>query len=264
MLDWESGRVGAGVNPGRPVSWAVGKGHTIPASGISLSSMCRHATFNYSLPFRRNILIFTLMNFSSRLIEEAVNAFAGLPGIGKKTALRLVLHLSRQQPEVVEQFTEAIASMRRHIRECERCHNISDSTLCTICSDTRRDQSLICVVEGIRDVMAIEDTGQYRGLYHILGGVISPIEGVGPAELNIDSLAQRLQGGEVKEVIMAISPTIEGDTTIFYISKKLRGLGVNISTIARGISFGGELEYADELTLGRSIVARVPYRGGEE
>ena len=203
------------------------------------------------------------MNFSSRLIEEAVNAFAGLPGIGKKTALRLVLHLSRQQPEAVEQFTEAIASMRRHIRECERCHNISDSTLCTICSDTRRDQSLICVVEGIRDVMAIEDTGQYRGLYHILGGVISPIEGVGPAELNIDSLAQRLQGGEVKEVIMAISPTIERDTNTFYISKKLGGMGVKISTIARGISFGGELEYADELTLGRSIVARVPYdRGG--
>ncbi|MCB0554654.1 MAG: recombination protein RecR [Phaeodactylibacter sp.] len=204
------------------------------------------------------------MNFSSKLIEDAVNAFASLPGIGKKTALRLVLHLAGQQPEVVEQFAETIANMRRNIRECERCHNLSDGRLCTICADNRRNQAIICVVEGIRDVMAIEDTGQYRGLYHVLGGVISPIEGIGPTELNVDSLIQRAQEEQVQEVIMAISPTIEGETTIFYISKKLRGLGVNISTIARGISFGGELEYADELTLGRSIVARVPYRGGEE
>lgn len=214
--------------------------------------------------FLRNILIFALMNFSSKLIEGAVNAFAGLPGIGKKTALRLVLHLVKQQPEAVEQFAEAIVQMRRNIRECERCHNISDDQLCTICADRRRDQSLICVVEGIRDVMAIEDTGQYRGLYHILGGVISPIEGIGPSELNIDSLAQRVKSGDTKEVIMAISPTIEGETTIFYLSKKLRDTGVQVSTIARGISFGGDLEYADELTLGRSIVARVPYRGGGE
>lgn len=204
------------------------------------------------------------MNFSSKLIEEAVSAFASLPGIGRKTALRLVLHLARQQPEAVEQFAEAIAKMRRGIRECERCHNLSDTPVCNICADPRRDQSLICVVEGIRDVMAIEDTGQYRGLYHVLGGVISPIEGVGPAELNIDSLVQRVQAGGVREVIMAISPTIEGETTIFYISRKLQGPGVNISTIARGISFGGELEYADELTLGRSIVARVPYKGAGE
>lgn len=204
------------------------------------------------------------MNFSSKLIEEAVNAFASLPGIGKKTALRLVLHLARQPVESTEQFAGAIANMRRNIRECERCHNLSDSALCAICSNTRRDASLVCVVEGIRDVMAIEDTGQYRGLYHVLGGVIAPIEGIGPAELNIDSLVQRATAGEIKEVIMAISPTIEGETTIFYISRKLRDLGVNISTLARGISFGGELEYADELTLGRSIVARVPYKGGAD
>jgi recombination protein RecR len=203
------------------------------------------------------------MNFSSRLIEEAVNAFASLPGIGKKTALRLVLHLARQPVEVAEQFAGAVAKMRREIRECERCHNLSDSARCAICSDPRRDASLVCVVEGIRDVMAIEDTGQYRGLYHVLGGVIAPIEGIGPAELNIDSLVQRAAAGQIKEVIMAISPTIEGETTIFYISRKLRDLGVKISTLARGISFGGELEYADELTLGRSIVARIPYEGGQ-
>ena len=204
------------------------------------------------------------MNFSSKLIEEAVNAFASLPGIGRKTALRLVLHLVKQSPEVVEQFAQAMLKMRRNIRECERCHNISDDKLCVICTDRRRDQSLVCVVEGIRDVMAIEGTGQYRGLYHILGGVISPIEGIGPSDLNIDSLVQRAQAGEIREVIMAISPTIEGETTIFYLSKKLRDTDVEVSTIARGISFGGDLEYADELTLGRSIVARVPYKGGGE
>ncbi len=204
------------------------------------------------------------MNFSSKLIEEAVNAFASLPGIGRKTALRLVLHLVKQQPEVAEQFAEAIVTMRRNIKECERCHNISDEKLCAICAGRYRDQSLVCVVENIRDVMAIESTGQYRGLYHILGGVISPIEGVGPADLNIDSLVQRIQPEGIKEVIMAISPTIEGETTIFYLSKKLRDTGVQVSTIARGISFGGDLEYADELTLGRSIVARVPYKGTDE
>ncbi|MCB0549701.1 MAG: recombination protein RecR [Phaeodactylibacter sp.] len=204
------------------------------------------------------------MNFSSRFIEEAVNAFASLPGIGKKTALRLVLHLVKQQPEIAVQFAEAIVKMRRNIRECERCHNISDDKLCSICANRSRDQSLVCVVEGIRDVMAIEGTGQYRGLYHVLGGVISPIEGIGPSDLNIDSLVQRVNEGAVKEIIMAISPTIEGETTIFYLSKKLRDTGVQVSTIARGISFGGDLEYADELTLGRSIVARVPYKGVNE
>lgn len=204
------------------------------------------------------------MNFSSKLIEEAVDAFASLPGIGRKTALRLVLHLIRQAPEQSEQFAEAVVRLRRNIKSCEQCHNLSDERVCAICADSRRDRSVICVVEGIRDVMAIEDTGQYRGLYHVLGGVISPIEGIGPAELNIDSLLQRLQEREIREIIMAISPTIEGETTIFYLSKRLREHDVRISTIARGVSFGGELEYADELTLGRSIVARVPYRTKEE
>ena len=176
--------------------------------------------------------------------------------------MRLVLHLVKQPPEAAEQFAQAMINMRRNIRECERCHNISDDKLCIICADRRRDQSLVCVVEGIRDVMAIEGTGQYRGLYHVLGGVISPIEGVGPADLNIDSLVQRVKEGSAREVIMAISPTIEGETTIFYLSKKLKDAEVEVSTIARGISFGGDLEYADELTLGRSIVARVPYKGG--
>lgn len=200
------------------------------------------------------------MNFSSKLIEEAVNAFATLPSIGRKTALRLTLHLINQPPEVSEQLASAILKMRQEIKFCERCHNISDEAICSICKDPRRDQHMVCVVEGIRDIMAIEETAQYRGLYHVLGGVISPIEGIGPANLNIDSLMKRITTEEIKEVIMAISPTIEGDTTIFYLSKQLKPLGVKISTIARGISFGGELEYADELTLGRSIVARIPYK----
>ena len=200
------------------------------------------------------------MNFSSKLLEEAVDAFASLPSIGKKTALRLVLHLLNQPAETAEQFAADIIKMRKEIKFCEQCHNISDTKQCNICQDNRRDASTICVVEGIRDVMAIEETAQYKGLYHILGGVISPIEGIGPGELNIDSLIERANKPDTKEIIMAISPTIEGDTTIFYISKKLREASVNISTIARGISFGGELEYADEVTLGRSIVARVPYK----
>lgn len=199
------------------------------------------------------------MNFSSKLLEEAVNAFASLPGIGKKTALRLVLHLVNREVESVDQFGDAIVKMRREIKFCKVCHNLSDQELCNICSDKQRDSQVICVVESIRDVMAIEDTGQYRGLYHVLGGVISPLEGIGPGELTIDSLEQRIATDEVKEIVMAISPTIEGETTIFYISKRLKDQPVRISTIARGVSFGGELEYADELTLGRSIVARVPY-----
>lgn len=207
---------------------------------------------------------FTNMNFSSKLIEEGVNAFASLPGIGKKTALRLVLHLINQPTEMSEQFAEAIQKMRQNIRQCSRCYNLSDEPVCSICSDTRRDQSMICIVENIRDVMAIEETGQYRGLYHVLGGIISPIEGVGPADLTIDQLIERVEAQKVKEVIMAISPTIEGDTTIFYISKKLGPYDVKVSTIARGVSFGGELEYADELTLGRSIIARMPYRTKED
>ena len=200
------------------------------------------------------------MNFSSKLIEEAVSAFASLPSIGRKTALRLVLHLIKQEPEMSEQFADAILKMRKNIKECSICHNISDEIKCSICSDPKRDEQTICVVESIRDVMAIEETGQFRGKYHILGGVISPIEGIGPTELNIETLIDRTQKEAVKEIIMAISPTIEGDTTIFYISKQLKDTPIKVSTIARGISFGGELEYADELTLGRSIIARTPYR----
>lgn len=200
------------------------------------------------------------MNFSSKLIEEAVEAFASLPGIGKKTALRLVLHLIKQDEEKSEVFANAILAMRKNIKTCKQCHNISDDEVCSICTNTHRDRSVICVVENIRDLMAIEDTGQFRGLYHVLGGVISPIEGISPFDLTIDSLLERIEKGGVKELIMAISPTIEGDTTIFYISKQLKGKDIKVSTIARGVSFGGELEYADELTLGRSILTRTPYQ----
>lgn len=201
------------------------------------------------------------MTFSSKLIEKAVEAFASLPGIGRKTALRLVLHLLKQEKSATEQFAAALTAMREGIRECRQCHNLSDDELCQICADPRRDRALVCIVENIRDLMAIEETSQYRGLYHVLGGIISPIEGIGPSDLNIESLEIRAAAGEFKEAIMAISPTIEGETTIFYLSKKLLPLGIQVSTIARGVSFGGDLEYADELTLGRSIVARTPYSG---
>ncbi len=204
------------------------------------------------------------MNFSSKLIEEAVNAFASLPGIGRKSALRLVLHLMQQDQDFTETFTEALRNMRKHIKDCKVCHNLSDNEVCNICLDPRRDEKVICVVENIRDIMAIEDTGQYRGRYHVLGGVINPIEGIGPGDLHIDTLIRRVSQNDVKEIIMAISPTIEGDTTIFYLSKQLKETSAKISTIARGVSFGGELEYADELTLGRSIVARTPYRNASE
>ncbi len=199
------------------------------------------------------------MQFSSKLLAEAVEAFSSLPGIGRKSALRLALYLIRQDKDTTDRFVEAIGKMRREVRHCANCNNISDTEICALCSDTRRDRSLVCVVENIRDVMAIEDTGQFRGLYHVLGGVISPIEGIGPDQLSILPLIERASKGEIKEVILAISPTIEGETTNYYISKKLQELGVRISVIARGISFGGELEYADELTLGRSIAARTPY-----
>jgi len=189
------------------------------------------------------------MNFTSKLVQESVEAFSSLPGIGKKSALRLVLYLMNQSKETTQDFTAALINMRENIKTCTNCHNISDTEICGVCSDSRRDRSVICVVENIRDVMAIEDTGQFRGMYHVLGGVISPIEGIGPADLNITSLESRLEKEETKEVIMAVSPTIEGDTTIFYISKKLKDMNVKVSTIARGVSFGGELEYADELTL---------------
>lgn len=204
------------------------------------------------------------MNFSSKLIEQSVEAFASLPGIGRKTALRLTLHLVGKAPEVTEQFAEAIVKMRRNIQHCTICHNLSDEPVCNVCADKRRDRSLVCVVESIRDVMAIEETSQYRGLYHVLGGLINPLEGIGPSELTIDSLLHRVADGEIREIILAISPTIEGDTTMFYITKKLKGSTVSVSSIARGVSFGGELEYADEVTLGRSIVARVPYKLSNE
>lgn len=199
------------------------------------------------------------MTFSSKLIEKAVEAFSSLPGIGRKTALRLVLHLLKQDKSVTDQFASALLAMREGIRECTVCHNLSDNEICQICADVRRDRSLVCVVENVRDLMAIEETGQYRGLYHVLGGIISPIEGIGPGDLNIESLTARVQKGEIREIIMAISPTIEGETTIYYISKHLQPLSVQVSAIARGVSFGGDLEYADEVTLGRSIVARTVY-----
>jgi recombination protein RecR len=199
------------------------------------------------------------MNYSSKLIENAVEAFASLPGIGRKTALRLVLHLLKQDTQTTLQFAAALTTLREGIRECRSCHNLSDHEICSICADPRRDRALVCVVETIRDLLAIEDTGQYKGQYHVLGGIISPIEGVGPGDLNMESLLQRIETGEIKEVIMAISPTIEGETTSYYLSKKLRESNIQISAIARGVSFGGELEYADELTLARSILARVPY-----
>ncbi|HQS04598.1 MAG TPA: recombination mediator RecR [Daejeonella sp.] len=199
------------------------------------------------------------MNFSSKLLENAVNEFSSLPGIGQKTALRLVLHLLNQPQAEVEKFSNSLLILKRDIRYCNECHNISDHELCQICSSVKRDKSLICVVEDTRDVMAIENTGQYQGGYHVMGGLISPMDGIGPSDLNIESLVKRVQAGGIKDVILALSATMEGDTTIFYLYKKLKDAGVSISTIARGIAFGGELEYVDEITLGRSIATRVPY-----
>jgi recombination protein RecR len=202
-----------------------------------------------------------LQQLPSKLLEKAVNEFSKLPGIGKKTALRLVLHLLHQTEEDVNMFTTAIADMKRDIKICKRCHNISEEELCSICSNNSRDNSLICVVESIKEVIAIENTLQYKGLYHILGGHISPMEGIGPKDLNIATLEDRLKNESISEVILALSTTMEGDTTNFYIYKRLSTLNVPISTLARGISVGDELEYADEITLGRSLLNRVPYKG---
>lgn len=199
------------------------------------------------------------MNFSSRLLEQAVDEFGRLPGVGKKTALRLVLHLLKQSNGEVLRFTGAINQLKEQIQYCKTCFNISDHAVCEICASPKRDHSLICVVEDTRDVMAIENTNQYQGVYHVLGGLISPMDGVGPSDLKIESLVDRMRQGEVKEVILALSATMEGDTTIFYLYRKLKDIDVQISTIARGIAFGGELEYVDEITLGRSIATRVPY-----
>ena len=197
--------------------------------------------------------------YSSLLLDKAVGEFAKLPGIGRKTALRLVLHLRKQPDADVASFTDAITTMKRDVRYCRVCHNVSDSELCPICADSRRDSSQVCVVENIRDVMAIENTMQYHGLYHVLGGILSPMDGIGPADIEIDSLVSRVAEGGVTEVILALSPTMEGDTTNFYISRRLRGYDVRLSVIARGIAVGNELEYADEVTLGRSILKRTPF-----
>lgn len=199
------------------------------------------------------------MNFPSKLIENAVEELAKLPGIGRKTALRLVLHLLKTETEDTRSLSEALLKMREDITYCKTCHNISDTEICNICANPMRDQSLLCVVSDIRDVIAIENTGQYKGVYHVLGGVISPIEGIGPSDLNIVSLVERLPESEVKEVVLAVSPTMEGDTTAFYITRKLRDFKVKITTIARGVPVGGELEYTDEITLGRSIIERTSY-----
>lgn len=204
------------------------------------------------------------MQFSSALLETAVNEFAKLPGIGKKTALRLVLHLLKQESEEVQHFSDVVSRMRTEIKFCQRCHNVADADICSICANSMRKHNMICVVENIRDVIALESTQQYSGTYHVLGGVISPLDGVGPAQLNIDTLINRVPKEGADEVIFALSPTIQGDTTIYYIQKKLPQ-HVKVTTIARGIAFGGELEYADEMTLARSLQNRLPvesYVGG--
>lgn len=200
-----------------------------------------------------------VQQYPSVLLEKAVGEFAKLPGIGRKTALRLVLHLLRREDGEVTQFVESIDRLKKEVKYCRVCHNISDTDVCPICADPRRDSSTVCVVENVRDVLAVENTMQYHGLYHVLGGIISPIDGVGPADLEIDSLVERVAKGDVSEVILALSSTMEGDTTNFYIARKLADSPVKVSVIARGISVGDELQYADEVTLGRSILNRTPF-----
>ncbi len=199
------------------------------------------------------------MDFSSKLLEQAVDEMSQLPGIGKRTALRLVLHLLKQPVEQTEQLSRALQNLRSNIKLCKNCFNISDTELCEICANASRVSQIVCVVEDIRDVMAIENTGQYRGHYHVLGGKISPMDGIGPSQLTIKALVEKVTSGKIEEIIFALSSTLEGDTTNFYIFKQLEGTGVKTSTIARGISVGDELEYADEVTLGRSITNRIPF-----
>ena len=199
------------------------------------------------------------MNFSSKLLEKAVDEVSQLPGIGKRTALRLVLHLLKQPVNQTKQLTTALDTLRNEIKLCKNCHNISDVAICEICANKNRNDDLICVVEDIRDVMAIESTSQFRGMYHVLGGKISPIDGIGPQNLTIESLVLKVKSGDIKEIIFALSSTMEGDTTNFYIYRQIEGCDVKVSTIARGISVGDELEYADEVTLGRSILNRIPF-----
>jgi recombination protein RecR len=199
----------------------------------------------------------------NKLMDDAVNEFAKLPGIGRRSALRMVLHLLKETPEEVRQFSAVITRLREEIKYCNTCYNIAEGALCSICTDKRRDTSLVCVVESIRDIIAIENTQQFRGVYHVLGGIISPIDGIGPGELNVESFVERIRSGSVQEIIMALSSTMEGDTTVFYLYRRIKEaqgeMPIKVSTIARGISVGDELEYADELTLGRSILQRVPY-----
>ncbi len=199
------------------------------------------------------------MDFSSKLLEEAVNEMSQLPGIGKRTALRLVLHLLKQPESQTVALSKSLVDLKTEVKFCKSCHNISDTELCEICANPNRQSEIVCVVEDIRDVMAIENTSQYRGLYHVLGGKISPMDGIGPSQLTIRSLVEKAKAGEISEIIFALSSTLEGDTTNFYIFKQLEGLGIKTSTIARGIAVGDELEYADEVTLGRSITNRIPF-----
>lgn len=203
-----------------------------------------------------------MQSSSSKLLDKAVEQFAQLPGVGRKTALKFVLHLLKKNPADVNAFVQSITELKSNIHECRQCHNIADAELCEICTDRKRDASLICVVENIKDILSIEATGQFQGLYHVLGGIISPMDGIGPADLHIDSLLQRAENPEIKEIIFALSATIEGDTTAYFIYKKLKNKeNLLISTIAKGISIGNDLEYTDELTLGRSIVNRISFSG---
>lgn len=200
------------------------------------------------------------MQFPSQTLEKLVNQFAKFPGIGKKTALRMALFMLKQPHMEVQEMGEVISTLKEKIRYCEECGNVSDDTICEICASHNRDVTTLCIVEDLRDVIAIENTAQYNGIYHVLGGMIAPADGIGPDDLNMANIPHRIEKNNVKEILMALNSTVEGDTTVFYLSKKLKGLGVNISTLSKGISVGGELEYADEITLGRSILNRVPYQ----
>ena len=200
------------------------------------------------------------MQFPSQTLEKLVNQFARFPGIGKKTALRMALFMLKQPDNEVREMGEVISTLKENIKYCHECGNVSDSDICEICADPRRDHTMLCIVEDLRDVLAIENTSQYTGIYHVLGGMIAPADGIGPDDLNMNTLPQRIEKNNVKEIVMALNATVEGDTTVFYLSKKLKGTGVSISTLSKGISVGGELEYADEITLGRSILNRVPYQ----
>ncbi len=202
------------------------------------------------------------MKYPSVLLENAVNELASLPGVGRKTALRLALHILRRNEEYIDNFASALVTLRHNVKYCKVCHNICDDDICSICSNPSRDHSMVCVVENVKEVMAIENTGQFKGVYHVLGGIISPMDGIGPSDLNIDSLVERVATGEVKEVLLALSTTMEGDTTNFFIYRKLSAYDVRVTVIARGVSIGDEIEYADEITLGRSIVNRVSFGDG--